>query len=131
MDLQLNATRSSIDLSVYLVFDLKIGLALERSKMSFPSFFSYGHKCEVIVNAKVSKSLEFTILDCRNDKIQQLRSIHVHLSLNIDITQNKFMTIRPFQNSLKFLYISNAACIRPLCVFCWSVIYAVTKSCSE
>ena len=50
MDLRLNATRRSVNLSVYLVFDLKsgdfnfwvkIGLALERSKMSLPRLSPY------------------------------------------------------------------------------------------
>ena len=42
------------------IFWVKIGLALDRSKMSFPPLFPpSSHKCEVTVNAKLSKSLTF------------------------------------------------------------------------
>ena len=43
MDLQLNATRRSVNDSVYLVFDLEAGRFknLERSKMSFPPLIPF------------------------------------------------------------------------------------------
>ena len=43
MDLQLNATRRSVNDSVYVVFDLEAGQFkfLERSKMSFPPLIPF------------------------------------------------------------------------------------------
>ena len=70
MDLRLNATRRSINLSVYLVFDLEAGQfkfrgenllgteAVENVLSTFDSFLQR----EVRVNAKPTKSLKFAIL---------------------------------------------------------------------
>ena len=70
MDLRLNATRRSINLSVYLVFDLEarqfkflgenlLGTEVVENVLStFDSFLQR----EVRVNAKPTKSLKFAIL---------------------------------------------------------------------
>ena len=66
MDLPLNAIRRRLNLSVYLVFDLeprdsnfwvKISLALERSKMTFPLLFSGTSEAETLVSRKVNVHL--------------------------------------------------------------------------
>ena len=71
MDLRLNATRRSTNLSVYLVSDLEAGqlkflsenlLGAGRSKLNELSILDSFLQCAVRVNTKPTKSHKFTIL---------------------------------------------------------------------